>query len=461
MSTNDLDKLFRDGLQNMEKTPGERVWGRVLSNLNAGPNPSESKQFLKLIYGGIAFLLVAIPLSYWFLNPKPTDRNLAIQSGNPTYQKPVETELSSAKTSETNSTVSPSVQEKSIDLDNKFNSNNSARSEKNNKLSTSANPPKIKQKQTTSNSAKAKNKPQKSPSGINPVNNQNPKPSRFKFQSIPNRSPLIGTSNPESTTLPSSSQLPYGLVSVPDAMEYYTLPFRQVEKLEPKTNNAIETRTEKKEIPQNYYKLKGLHFGIIGAINTVWILNQNTYGQFGKYEMAYKVKLGYYYGAELGYDLTNHFGIQAEYHYRSAQGQDYADKIKRKNISRSVDLVYQNIPLIFKFKSPRISGEFDRPSSVNLLLGVQYSMLYYAKQKLNNQELVISERFRKNDIGVLFGLEYNAFLSNRIFVSTGIRATFGLLDMNSKEWENTGTNGSKSSHNATVGFNLGLHYKLF
>jgi hypothetical protein len=218
---------------------------------------------------------------------------------------------------------------------------------------------------------------------------------------------------------------------------------------------------EKSEIPQNYYNLKGLHVGVIGAINTVWILNQNTYGQFGKYELAYKVKLGYYFGGEIGYDISNHFGIQAEYHYRSVQGQDYADRIKRVKYSRSVDLEYQNFPLLFKIKTPSISNEFDRPSSINFLVGIQYSMLKMAKQKLNSQESYITERFRKQDIGAILGLEYNAYLGNRLFFSAGIRGTFGLIDMNSKEWKNASDRGLNSSHNAIIGLNVGLHYKLF
>ncbi|MBX7182697.1 MAG: porin family protein [Bacteroidia bacterium] len=459
MSTNELDKLFRDGLQNMENTPNERVWGRIMSNLNARPNPSESKQFLKLIYGGIAILLVAIPLSYWLLNPTRSATNQTLLSPRTSEQA-----NKIAETNKASNSVNAVNSANKTNLESAGNSSNSIEQQSglfasNQTLNTNSGSPKNNENQGSVSGQTPTNKPRKSKKVKE--KKQTEKPARFRFQSIPNRSPLIENPSAETASLATSSALPYGLVTLPDANEYYTLPFRQVGNLEPKTNTNIETRSDKKEIPQNFYKLKGLHFGFIGAVNTVWILNQNTYGQFGKYEMAYKVKLGYYYGAELGYDFSNRFGVQAEYHYRSTQGQDYADKIKRKNIRRSVDLVYQNIPLIFKFKSPRISGEFDRPSSVNVLFGVQYSMLYYAKQKLNNQELIISERFRKNDIGVVFGLEYNAFLSDRLFVSTGIRGTVGLLDMNSKEWENTGTSGSKSSHNATVGFNLGLHYKLF
>ena len=68
MSNNELDNLFKENLQHLEEKPNERVWGKVLSELNGRPSPSETKSFLRMVYGGIGFLLISIPLCYWFFS---------------------------------------------------------------------------------------------------------------------------------------------------------------------------------------------------------------------------------------------------------------------------------------------------------------------------------------------------------------------------------------------------------
>lgn len=454
MSNNELDNLFKESLQHLEEKPNERVWGKVLSELNGRPSPSETKSFLRMVYGGIGFLLISIPLCYWLFSS--TQRPIASNSASPeqALTKTLEAEQAATIVAEQTSPVdaAPNQNKSSSSFDGSTNQGGKMKPSK--EVTQAQKPQKELSKQAATPRSKGSAKRSKET------------PKRFTFQAAtPSaKSPIVLTQPVETNSQNSVVQLPYGSVQLPVSNDYFnSLPLRKMSKVGESVEGYIQHKLEreKSEIPQNYYNLKGLHVGVIGAINTVWILNQNTYGQFGKYEMAYKVKLGYYFGGEIGYDISNHFGIQAEYHYRSVQGQDYADRIKRVKYNRSVDLEYQNFPLLFKIKTPSISGEFDRPSSINFLIGLQYSYLKMAKQQLNTQESYITERFRKHDIGAILGVEYNAYLGNRLFFSAGIRGTFGLIDMNSKEWENASDQGKNSSHNAIIGLNLGLHYKLF
>ena len=68
MSNNELDNLFKESLQYLEEKPNERVWGKVLSELNGRPSPSETKSFLRMVYGGIGFFLISVPLFYWLFS---------------------------------------------------------------------------------------------------------------------------------------------------------------------------------------------------------------------------------------------------------------------------------------------------------------------------------------------------------------------------------------------------------
>ena len=454
MSNNELDNLFKESLQNLEEKPNERVWGKVLSELNGRPSLSETKSFLRMVYGGIGFLLISIPLFYWLFSSGSQQlafNNSALEHAVITKYEKVP--LLSVAVEKSNPIEATQKQEGNIGF-----------LEESTSQGGKLKPTKQVLQGQKSQKVIEKNKTFKPSQGKAPTSKVTTKRYTLNSATSSIRNPLVQTQPIETNLQTSSVQLPYGSVQLPVTIDYYSnLPLRKMTKVgESKNdNNQPKLDREKAEIPQSYYNLKGFHIGVIGAINTVWILNQNTYGQFGKYEMAYKIKLGYHFGGEIGYDITNHFGLQAEYHYRSAQGQDYADRIKRVKYNRSVDLEYQNIPLLFKIKTPSISGEFDRPSSINFLVGFQYSSLKMAKQKLNTQESYITERFRKHDFGAILGVEYNAYLGNRLFFSAGIRGTFGLIDMNSKEWENDSEKGLNSSHNAIIGLNLGLHYKLF
>ncbi len=454
MSNNELDNLFKENLQHLEEKPNERVWGKVLSELNGRPSPSETKSFLRMVYGGIGFLLISIPLCYWFFS----STNQPMASTKVATQQSVAPTLNSEQPSSAveNQTILAATEQQQIENSSSFDVSSNQ----------GGNMKPSKEVRQNRNSQKEIIKQIDTPRPKGKATRTKETPKRFTFNAAApaSKSPLVQSQPVETNVQTASAQLPYGAVQLPVTTDYFNaLPLRKMSKVGASMEGYTQPKVEreKTEIPQNFYNLKGLHIGVIGAINTVWILNQNTYGQFGKYEMAYKVKLGYYYGGEIGYDFSNRFGIQAEYHYRSVQGQDYADRIKRVKYNRSVDLEYKNFPLLFKIKSPSISGEFDRPSCVNFLVGLQYSYLKMAKQKLNAQESYITERFRKHDIGAIIGVEYNAFLGNRLFFSAGIRGTFGLIDMNSKEWENATDKGKNSSHNAIIGLNLGLHYKLF
>jgi hypothetical protein len=452
MSNNELDNLFKESLQHLEEKPNERVWGKVLSELNGRPSPSETKSFLRMVYGGIGFFLISVPLFYWLFSSDFHQLTFNKSASEQAVITKFEREQPSTVVEEKGNLIETIQKQKTESLEESTSQSGKLKPSK--QATQAQKSPKDLSKLTATPRAKG-----------NAIRIKET-PKRFVFNTANSsaKSPLVLSQPVETNVQTSSVQLPNGSIQLPVINDYYrTLPLRKMNKVGELQRGYIHHKLEreKSEIPQNYYNLKGLHVGVIGAINTVWILNQNTYGQFGKYELAYKVKLGYYFGGEIGYDISNHFGIQAEYHYRSVQGQDYADRIKRVKYSRSVDLEYQNFPLLFKIKTPSISNEFDRPSSINFLVGIQYSMLKMAKQKLNSQESYITERFRKHDIGAILGLEYNAYLGKRLFFSAGIRGTFGLIDMNSKEWKNASDRGLNSSHNAIIGLNVGLHYKLF
>ncbi len=471
MPTNPIDDLFKEKLSNFEAPPNDSSWGKILAQLSAMPNAVWATQYLRFIYGSLALLFIALPLAYFiFSQNNPTKsiieppKTAAIQAKE-TETKSVQVKAEHEEITLDKATIQPHLKQ-SVEKEEKKEQKKAVSKKKKSQkegLSTKKKSKTIREKKETVNHQLASFSSNQTNSGYAQKDDKPKRKSKRKNkpqQRMMIKSPVLSNLDPLPNPWLAEPQLPYGLENVSTEIDYYPIPLKATGRFA--ANNEKNLRGEaatKEEIAQSFYKLKGLHIGATFAYNTVWILNQNTYGQFGKYELAYKPKTGYYYGGVLGYDIGNHFGIQLEYHYRSTQGQDYQDRIKRKTYNRQIDMQYQNIPLIFKYKIPSISGEFDRPASFNLLVGVQYSKLYSATQQLNGQEMIITERFRKQDISAVLGLEYNAYISNSLFFSVGIRGSFSVSDINDSKWQNT--IGAKSSRNSIVGANVGLHYRIF
>src|ERR1035437_9491839 len=86
---------------------------------------------------------------------------------------------------------------------------------------------------------------------------------------------------------------------------------------------------------------KGFHVGLGGNFNSVWIVNQNAYGNP---EYDYKLDLGGGGGLVLGYNLTNHFGFEGAV-MSSKQGQKYVNH-DNATLTRDVNLHYIAIPVL-------------------------------------------------------------------------------------------------------------------
>lgn len=104
----------------------------------------------------------------------------------------------------------------------------------------------------------------------------------------------------------------------------------------------------------------GVHFGVQGQYNSIWIQNQNNYQMS---EMDYEYKFGALGGVEFGYNWANNFGMQIEVNY-AQMGEDYEDIMREfsevenplnpgNNLkvltTRSIDLNYLQVPVMFKY----------------------------------------------------------------------------------------------------------------
>ncbi|MBK7443904.1 MAG: PorT family protein [Bacteroidetes bacterium] len=241
---------------------------------------------------------------------------------------------------------------------------------------------------------------------------------------------------------------------------------------------------------------QGIHFGFHGQMNSIWILNQNNY-EFS--EMDYEYKFGPTLGLTLGYNWEDNFGIQVEFNY-AQMGQDYSDIMKdfgptedpnkpdlqtKVLTYRYVDLNYLQVPVLFKY----MEGDNKDAIKYQLLGGLQFGYLISAEQLYTadvtntdpdvqvpvknapqigvpdfagNNGVSGNDYFQMLDIGLMLDVGADIYVNDKLYFSPAFRGYYGFFDINAKETRELqpaqGENIYLASHNAFVGFSLGINF---
>lgn len=244
----------------------------------------------------------------------------------------------------------------------------------------------------------------------------------------------------------------------------------------------------------------GVHFGFHGQWNSVWIINQNSYEYS---EMDYEYKYGPLGGISFGYNWEDNFGWQIEVNY-AQMGQDYSDIIKdfgpiqdplkpdlREKVLtyRYVDINYLQVPIMFKY----MEGDSKDAIKYQLLGGLQFGYVISADQSYtadltdedpDNQRPVTeagfdaptsgvpdfngssnvdgADYFTPFDIGATVGVGADIYVNDKLYFTPQFRGYIGFFDINAKATRNLvpaqGERVYAGSHNAYVGFSLGINF---
>jgi len=243
----------------------------------------------------------------------------------------------------------------------------------------------------------------------------------------------------------------------------------------------------------------GIHFGLQGGFNSVWILNQNNYGF---QELDYSRTFGFATGLAIGYNFENNFGVQVDINY-ATMGQDYFDvskdfcnidvngdnKPEKVETFRYIDLSYVQIPIQFRYQSERVKKQiisFHAMAGPTLGFLTSAKMIYEADTAYDGNIVVISSDsidymvpdffqtaatesaeayFTGIDFGVSIDLGVDIYVTENIYITPAFKAYYGLTDINSKptrerrkDIETTVYDGA--SKNAYGGLSVGIHYLI-
>lgn len=203
-----------------------------------------------------------------------------------------------------------------------------------------------------------------------------------------------------------------------------------------------------------------LLYEVGGNINSVWILNQDIYGNP---ELPYSTKFGFYATTGFSYFYDPVRGINLKVGYGTF-GQDYAGEMRKTYVKRKVTFEYIHIPLVHMWK-------VGRPSKpLWLEAGPQFSWLLSANQEYSEslggrgpkyrQYLPIGDTnvkkwFIPYDIQLQFRVTKYLKLKKIKFLlfKIGLDGAVGIMDINAKPYRIPNVHDIYgSSHNFYVGF---------
>jgi hypothetical protein len=183
-------------------------------------------------------------------------------------------------------------------------------------------------------------------------------------------------------------------------------------------------------IKQKYYdevtnyspqlNLKGFNIGVAGSyLQTSVLENGNIFK--GDKPIQPALKFSTAKSITIGYNFNNRIGVQADYYYNTILGQNYVLSEDDKLVQKSLTLYYNQVPVTFKLKVPRISDFTQKPVVSNYIAGIQYGKLteyHIPQEKLYAGQ---NDLFKAYDLSLLLGIDYDVFLGDRTYLTLGAR----------------------------------------
>lgn len=143
-------------------------------------------------------------------------------------------------------------------------------------------------------------------------------------------------------------------------------------------------------------------------------------------------KLGFGAGLILGFNFTDHLGLQGEVIYN-----DISQKYKESDLERNINLKYVNIPLLLSLNTGKSNAV-----NFNVVVGPQIGLSVGSELKTSGGDgttdanAVLS--VKKGDLGFAYGagLDFGLNPSRTFRLGLGFRGVYGLFDISNNEKNN-------------------------
>ncbi|AKQ46805.1 hypothetical protein TH63_16105 [Rufibacter radiotolerans] len=227
--------------------------------------------------------------------------------------------------------------------------------------------------------------------------------------------------------------------------------------------------------------IKGPYVGLTTQLQNTWVINDEQYENVN-YRHNFTTKWAPI-GGVLGYKFNENHNLQIEA-IRSHQGEtfDLHDIDDQKTGEKEVDLVYWNIPLLFKYTT---TGTLR----FNFQMGPQVSILQEGREEnrftrtanyLRDKEPITIPQgtyllastdhdghdgsgiggFNKYDLGLALGAGVEYSFTDNLYLSANVRYSYNFVDIRDKEYIRTNNDPDYYvlRQNMVIGVQLGINY---
>lgn len=175
--------------------------------------------------------------------------------------------------------------------------------------------------------------------------------------------------------------------------------------------------------------------GLSGGVNSTWMMNKNVFDYDDGLDVA--TTFGGRLGLEAIYSFNDNVGVGVGFNFLSRNSQKYTGDNRGNDVRLDGDLTskmnYFDIPLTLRITSS--GGTYFE-------VGPQFGFLTSAKEtyKNNSNPLLdydnvdIKNSFNKTNIALVFGFGVDIDVTEKIFITTGLRLGYGFTDV-TKEYK--------------------------
>lgn len=162
---------------------------------------------------------------------------------------------------------------------------------------------------------------------------------------------------------------------------------------------------------------KGFHIGTVTGFTTTWVTRASRNPEVDRSYVDYRFNAGYQVGLNMGYDITEHFGLMMEFKY-SDEGGRYFHPLRNKE--QQIDLRYVELPVYAKMKHSKLSAKM-RPLVFNYIVGVTFSDLRTINVSNGGRDQRFGQDYNTSLWGLSGGFDFDFYINKNFFWTFGSR----------------------------------------
>lgn len=292
----------------------------------------------------------------------------------------------------------------------------------------------------------------------------NESPQHLNAKQKKNNKHFLKTTNPDLIASENTALSGYGIIkqnisdsiTIPNYPSFALSAIVPLQVFLPEKKDSAVSFIELTYLPNNT-PLKCLVIGTSFTFANSWLLNNDTYDGFNKNNLNQtNLSFGNAYAVLLGYDLSNKYTLQTEWSINNKQEQNYVRYNEGKQMQKKIEINYTHFNLLVKKKEMRFLFSNRIPISLNYIAGIQYGHIKSVSKTFNDKTRLITDRYRKNNYSLVFGVEYQFSVKQLFVISAGLRTDIGIRNI----YAGNGIIPASfnRTYNSSIGLNIGINY---